>query len=330
MATISGISIYDKNVYSTWVEQVANRIDQINSRSANTIMVNNEGMMGQFSYEDFIKVGGSIYSRDSASTSGVDFGAVTNGDYIAVKKEFGWGVEVPAGVLQSGDKAIERYLIAVVSSYVDKKLEYELNTGINACVGAMLNNSSVVNNVISAGVGLDTAGLFTINQTMGKFGDRRSAIKALVMTGMNLTRIAGQAITNSSYQINSATIYDGSAPTLGLPVIVIDAEGLFLDDSTDENYVLGLTEGAIVIKEQNDITAESNNVGSKVQNIVNMMQFNGSFGLNLKGYKWNVTAGGASPSDAAIATGTNWVQSTTSHKDTAGVILRARDVGATS
>ena len=46
-----------------------------------------------------------------------------------------------------------------------------------------------------------------------------------------------------------------------------------------------------------------------------------SFTVGLKGYAWDVTNGGKSPNDAAIATGTNWDQFASDVKDTAGVLL---------
>jgi hypothetical protein len=50
------------------------------------------------------------------------------------------------------------------------------------------------------------------------------------------------------------------------------------------------------------------------------MQVDYSFGLRVKGYAWDVTNGGKSPSDAALATGTNWDKVATDNKHTAGVL----------
>jgi hypothetical protein len=50
------------------------------------------------------------------------------------------------------------------------------------------------------------------------------------------------------------------------------------------------------------------------------MQVDYSFGLGLKGYSWDQTNGGKSPTDAELATGTNWDKVVTSDKHTAGVL----------
>lgn len=53
------------------------------------------------------------------------------------------------------------------------------------------------------------------------------------------------------------------------------------------------------------------------------MQVDYTFGLSLKGYTWDESNGGKSPSDAALATGTNWDKVATSIKHTAGVLTVA-------
>jgi hypothetical protein len=50
------------------------------------------------------------------------------------------------------------------------------------------------------------------------------------------------------------------------------------------------------------------------------MQVDYSFGLALKGYSWDSVNGGKSPTDAELATGTNWDKVATDIKHTAGVI----------
>ncbi|MNO64399.1 hypothetical protein D3C76_551270 [compost metagenome] len=57
------------------------------------------------------------------------------------------------------------------------------------------------------------------------------------------------------------------------------------------------------------------------ERIETTIQTDYTFGLGLKGYTWDVTNGGKSPSNAALATGTNWDKTASSIKDTAGVAL---------
>jgi hypothetical protein len=55
------------------------------------------------------------------------------------------------------------------------------------------------------------------------------------------------------------------------------------------------------------------------ENIRRTQQSEWTYNLSLKGYKWDETNGGASPSDAALGTGTNWDKQATDIKNTAGV-----------
>lgn len=59
------------------------------------------------------------------------------------------------------------------------------------------------------------------------------------------------------------------------------------------------------------------------QRIETTMQVDYTFGLGLKGYSWDENNGGKSPTDAELATGSNWDQAMTDVKHTAGVIAVA-------
>jgi hypothetical protein len=61
---------------------------------------------------------------------------------------------------------------------------------------------------------------------------------------------------------------------------------------------------------------------SGLEQISYRLQGEYAYNLGLKGYTWDIANGGANPSAAALATGTNWDQVATDDKDTAGVILK--------
>ncbi|MTV78311.1 hypothetical protein GM535_13950, partial [Streptococcus pneumoniae] len=68
--------------------------------------------------------------------------------------------------------------------------------------------------------------------------------------------------------------------------------------------VLSLVDGAAVVFDGGDVISniETSNGGER---IVTTMQVDYSFGLGLKGYTWDETNGGKSPTDAELATGSN-------------------------
>ncbi len=86
--------------------------------------------------------------------------------------------------------------------------------------------------------------------------------------------------------------------------------------------MLSLAESAAIVHDGSDVITniETSNGQTRIETT---MQMDYSFGLGLKGYTWDEANGGKSPSDAEIATGTNWDKVATSIKHTAGVLTVA-------
>ena len=53
------------------------------------------------------------------------------------------------------------------------------------------------------------------------------------------------------------------------------------------------------------------------------------FVVKLKGYTWDETSGGKSPTDAELATGSNWDKTVSDIKNTAGVMAVGNDAATT-
>jgi hypothetical protein len=88
----------------------------------------------------------------------------------------------------------------------------------------------------------------------------------------------------------------------------------------NKEIILGLVGGAALVHDNRDIISNVQTVNGK-ERIETTIQTDYTFGLGLKGYTWDTTNGGKSPSNAALATGTNWDKTAASIKDTAGVAL---------
>ena len=114
---------------------------------------------------------------------------------------------------------------------------------------------------------------------------------------------------------------EGMSKVLGKAVIITDAPAL-LQAHSPHNYekVLGLTSGAATVFDGSDMIANVETTNGKTR-IETTMQVDYSFGLGLKGYTWDESNGGKSPTDAELATGSNWDKTATDIKNTAGVIL---------
>ena len=196
-------------------------------------------------------------------------------------------------------------------------MQDKLNTALTALYAALAQQSTA-NTYDYTGTG-DVC-LAAMNTAASKFGDRASDIACWVMHSKSRHDMIGQAITNTGTLFSFGNI-NVTSDGLGRPIIVTDSSALTYTSSGTKYRTLGLVTGAAVV-EDNPIDLRVNTVTSNGdENIGDSWQAQWTFNLGLRGFKWDKTNGGASPSAAALATGTNWDKSATSVKDTAGVLI---------
>ena len=192
----------------------------------------------------------------------------------------------------------------------------QLNTAIKGLVAAISNNSNVTNDV-SATDGLSYSAL---NNSHALFGDRSGDLVAQIMNGAAYHNLIGANLANTPqlFQAQNVTVVD----ILGKPVIVTDAADLYTAGTPNKTKVLSLVSGAATVMDGSEVVTniETSNGQSRIETT---LQADYSFGLGLKGYSWDTANGGKSPTDADLATGSNWDKIVTSDKHTAGVITIA-------
>ena len=198
-------------------------------------------------------------------------------------------------------------------NFAEALLQDQLNSAIAASVAAISNQAGATNDV-SATAGLTYSAL---NDAHAKFGDSSSLIVANVMTGQVYHKLIGQNLANAQqlFQYGAVTVVD----ILGKTVVVTDAPALYATGTPNLQKVLGLVSGAATVTDAGDVITNIDTVNGK-ERIETTMQVDYTFGLGLKGYTWDEANGGKSPTDAELATGTNWDKVATDIKHTAGVI----------
>ena len=105
-------------------------------------------------------------------------------------------------------------------------------------------------------------------------------------------------------------------------MIITDAPALRETGTGADVKVLSLVDGAIIVHDAGDLVSNIETANGSYR-IVTTFQADYTFGLGLKGYAWDTTSGGKSPTDAEIATGSNWDKIATNVKHTAGVLTMA-------
>lgn len=314
---LSNMKVFSEYLMGTTIETLSQDIEKFNGASGGTIVLNTEGFDGDFMQESFFKGIHTAQRRVDryAANAAATATTLTQAQINSVKIAGGFGPIVfepsqMTWIQKEPAKALE-----VISRNMSEAIISDmLNTAIAALVGAIGNNAGVVNDVSAAG-GINYTEL---NNAHAKFGDRSSAITANIMTGAVYHKLIGQNLANANrlFQAGGVLVVN----ILGKTIVVTDAPALYGAGTPNKDYVLGLTSGAAVVVNASDMITNIETSNGK-ERIETTYQADYTFGLALKGYAWDMAAGGKSPTNAKLATGTNWDKVVASDKDTAGVLL---------
>ena len=197
-------------------------------------------------------------------------------------------------------------------------MNYMLNRGIYAVRASIEANKAT----LAAGDGTTTATYSLLNEGLSKFGDASGSIVAWVMNGKVFHDIIGDGLaTVKTDNVAGNIVATGTTATLGRPAFVTDAAGLTMlaisDGTTSSTSILGLTKNALEIAETEAREIFSETVGGK-ENLVLRVQGESDVLVGVKGYSY---AGTTNPTDAVLGLSTNWTQSATDVKSTAGVLI---------
>ncbi len=159
---------------------------------------------------------------------------------------------------------------------------------------------------------IETDGKKTLTRGMRKFGDKFGRIALWVMHSSAYFDIVDEAITNKLYEEAGVVIYGGLPGTLGKPVLVTD--------TAPTDVIFGLLPSAVTITESQAPGFRSYEVNDE-ENLAIGYRAEGVVNIDVLGYSWKETAGGANPSLAAVGSSANWVKHSASDKVTAGVMI---------
>lgn len=314
--SLSQMQVFNQYIMPATIETLDQMVEKFNAASRNTIRLTTEGFDGDFLQESFFAAIHSAQRRvdryaAQGSASATD---LTQLKHSSVKIAGGFGpIRFEPGQLTWLQKPTAEGIEVASRNFAEALMADQLNTAIAALVAAIENNSDATNDV-SGSTGLSYNAL---NDAHAKFGDHSGNVLSNVMTGSVYHKLIGQNLTNTPqlFQAQNVTVVD----ILGKAVVVTDAPALYEAGTPNKQKVLGLVESAAIVHDAGDVISniETSNGQTRIETT---MQVDYTFGLGLKGYSWDEANGGKSPTDAELATGTNWDQVATSVKHTAGVI----------
>lgn len=303
------------------LELIAQQTILFNGATNGALVLRGAKNLGDFSDQTFYqRIAGLVRRRDAYGT-----GAVTAKDLVELLST---SVKIGAGTPPVNiDPAWWNWIgqnPEVAGAQYGKQLGEEIiadmvNVTIKALVAAIANvGATVVHDGTAA-----TATLNVLNKGAALFGDRSQAIGVWLMHSKVWHDMLDASLTNTAQLHvfgNVKVMQDG----MGRPFVVTDAPDLFNATPTPDQYhTLGLVSGAAVVEQNPDYT-ENVETSNGNENIKRTIQAEWSYNLGLKGYSWDKSNGGASPTNAAIGTGSNWDKVATSIKDTAGVLVKTQ------
>ena len=314
---LSNMQVYNTEIQTSTIEMIDQMVNNIAASSRGAIQLTSIANMGDYAKEAFWQNLASSQRR--VDRNGANGAQATTDliqlETVGVKVAGGFGPVLLEPSQMTWLQEDPASAIAAISRYAaESMVQDQLNTGILSAVAAINNQAALVNDVLTAKISQSA-----INGAHAKFGDMSQMIVCDVMTGATYHKLVdlGLAIGEQLFVADNVTIVD----ILGKAVVITDAPALLdLATTPDQDIVLGLVAGGLEVSNNNDLLTnmETNNGKERIETT---WQADYSFNVKLKGYAWDIANGGSSPTDAALATGTNW-DVVNLPKFTAGVLAR--------
>lgn len=318
---LSNMKVFNEWIQRATIETLAQRVQQFNAASAGAIQLTTQGFAGDFLQESMWSSLHSAQRRVDryASNTSASPTSLAQVQHNSVKIAGGFGPIIwePAQLTYVQKNPAEATEV-ISRNLAEAMMKDMLNTAIAAAVAAI--EAQTTDTTYDTGTGPIT--YRDINLAHAKFGDHSDAIVCDVMDGTTYHYLIDSNLANGQnlFSANGVTVVE----ILGRRVVVTDAPAL-REVATSADYdqkVLSLVSGGVIVHDAGDLVTniETSNGNLRIETT---FQADYTFGLGLKGYAWDVTDGGKSPTDAEIATGSNWDKIATSIKHTAGVLTLA-------
>jgi len=315
--SLAQMQVFNDFIMPATLESLDQMTAAFNAASNGAIILSPDGFTGDFLQESFFQTLAAAQRRVDryAANGAAPITDLTELKNSSVKVAGGFG---PIRYEPSQMTWLQRPTVQGIEvasrAFAEILLKDQLNTAIAALVAAITAQATAVNDV-SATAGITQAGL---NNAHAKFGDSSQSLVAQVMQGTTWHKLVGQAIANSTnlFVAGNVRVVD----ILGKVTVVTDAPALMQTGTPNKEVILSLVSGAALVHDGRDQISNVDTSNGK-ERIETTIQVDYTFALGLKGYTWDTTAGGKSPTDAELATGTNWDKTSTSIKHTAGVAL---------
>jgi len=318
--SLSQMEVFNQYVMPATIETLAQMVDRFNAASGGAILLTTEGFDGNFLQESFYAAIHSAQRRVDrfANNTAAPVTDLTQLKHSTVKVAGGFGpVRYEPSQMTWLNKPTAEGIEVASRNFAEALLQDQLNTAIAALVAAIGQQGALTTVDVSATKKVDYV---AVNESHALFGDHSTLLVAQVMDGMAYHTFIGQNLANTQqlFVAGNVRVVD----ILGRVSVITDAPALYTAAAGGDpakRRILSLSAGAATVHDSRDIISNIETT-NRNQRIETTLQMDYSFGLGLKGYTWDETNGGKSPTDEKLGSGVNWKKVASSIKNTAGVM----------
>jgi hypothetical protein len=311
--------VFNQYVMPMTIETLGQEINKFNAASGNTLILSSEGFVGDFLQSSFWA---SVHAAQRRVDRYAANGAVSATDMTQVKQS---SVKVAGGFgpllfepsqLTWLQKPTTEAIEVASRNFAEAMLADMLNTSLAAVVAAIENVAALTYDYSATGV----MNYVALNNSHAKFGDRSSSLLTSFMDGVTYHQLVGNNLANAETLFRAETVR--VVDVLGKRHVITDCPAFYEAGTPNKRKIPTLVGGAAVVSDGGDLISNIESTNGKAR-IETTLQTDYTFGLGLKGFTWDESNGGKSPTDAELATGSNWDQTVSDVKHTAGVLAVA-------
>lgn len=331
--------IYPELIHGGLVETLVQNTDAFNAASNNTIRLVNQRRRGDFAQESFFKNVSSIVNRRINESGSPENAPVTSqpvpmDEFISVKlnRRVGPIDQTLDSFRKLGNDADLEILSRLLGEQIAKAIQIDqLDTALRALVAGITNIAGLTVDRGPANSPQTTLNTDSLVDGLATFGDAGANVVMWVMHSKPFYDLVKDQIGLNIDGISNFNIATASPVTLNRPVLITDSASLVAGEVTsplqspEENQytTLGLVAEAAVLEDSEEESLMGDLITGK-ENLVVRLQGEFAYNVKLKGFAWDVANGGVNPTNAAIATGSNWDSVMDDNKDLSGFAIQTQ------
>lgn len=314
------IIIYNEEFSEGYLETVNQAVDELATGLNGAFNIVTQQNIGDYRKSRFFDWNTGTYTRrDVTDTStAITPSGMTQGEVIGPKlsRRFGPFQFTEDQFRRLGEDP-EYASMLLGQNYAQERVKEMVNTAMTSLTQAVVNQAGNYLDIAGEGANqtLDHEVLVRLRR---EYGDASGRVVSYATTSGAMLDLEVAQLSTGSGNVADFMVYQGLTGTLGKPMFVSDVPGWTVSGTPGDFYVLALTENAVSIFVDTLPIIGVDRVFLK-ENFERIIQGEDDYVLELKLMQWG---GGVNPTDAALATGSNWTFQGYNNKDLPAAVAK--------